>query len=210
MLFQNELGGVVATMRDNAFECDHANLHDLEVDSGATFIKIYFSARKVGLEVSFSRITPEQLAQVIAEDRAVTAATDPNLWKKRLDFLERIPEPRHPKAQKDIDDLKTLKNAAPLILQELEFFSSSRNTESPDFFQQRILSLAKAECLDDEGMIPLLDFQNLSVFSKGRKFVVRNGFVTESIQIRGFVADGGIAFDWEGDTFSLKRPSASP
>ena len=47
--------------------------------------------------------------------------------------------------------------------------------ESGDHVGWRVQEWAKANCLDDEGMIPFLDFKNMNLHESGRAIVIRSG-----------------------------------
>lgn len=61
-------GEVPVVVNDNCFECDPSLIHDLETNTGATSIKIWFARRNIGLDLSVSRLTINELETVITKD----------------------------------------------------------------------------------------------------------------------------------------------
>ncbi|UCE61731.1 MAG: HNH endonuclease [Phycisphaerales bacterium] len=59
---------VIARIRDNDFEAQPDDLHDLEVNTGSTRVKIWFGKRKLGLDLSFKRITMSDLQARLEAD----------------------------------------------------------------------------------------------------------------------------------------------
>jgi hypothetical protein len=57
-------------MQENMFETEPEKLCDLEVNCGASKVKVWFAPREVGLELSFKRVTWSELAGILAIDRA--------------------------------------------------------------------------------------------------------------------------------------------
>jgi len=175
-------------------------LYDLEVDTGATRIKIWFDRRKVGLDVGFSRVSPENLVAILDADEArvekTRAECDRDEWKRKLHWLESIPNPPA-RVIADIESLKTLRDQAPLILETKRFREESgQSLRSGPSLRDIVKGRAIPTCQDGDGRIPLLDFRHLVVHHSGRKFVIRDGIQTEGFSLgSGFLAGGfSIAF----------------
>jgi hypothetical protein len=58
-------GRIVASMIENAFRSDPATLHDLSCIAGGTRIKIWLAPRDIGLDLSFQRLTMDDLSNIL-------------------------------------------------------------------------------------------------------------------------------------------------
>lgn len=65
-------GEIVASMADNVFQSDPSSLHDLKCNASANSIKIWFAPKDIGLDLSFSRITIDELDSRLVSDRERT------------------------------------------------------------------------------------------------------------------------------------------
>jgi hypothetical protein len=62
-------GTSVASINENSFEADPTQIHDLVLNTAPTSVKIWLSDRNVGMELSFRRMTLQQVDKLLARDR---------------------------------------------------------------------------------------------------------------------------------------------
>ena len=62
-------GTLVASIDENSFTADPTQIYDLVVNTAPTAVKIWLSQRDVGMDLSFRRITLQELNEVLAQDR---------------------------------------------------------------------------------------------------------------------------------------------
>ncbi len=55
---------------------------------------------------------------------------------------------------------------------------------------------SQANCLDDEGTIPVLDFHNMLIYASGRKIEFNRGIWTDGSILFSFCHNGPVAFDF--------------
>jgi hypothetical protein len=172
-------GATLLAMEENMLVAYSEKLHDLEVDTGPTKVKAWFPERKVGLDLSFRRLTVDELDAVLKPDRERSEEAGKAM---RMKMMADLP-----------DDIK-------------QVLSESDNTTSPwadrlpgplrtaclnkDPVGTMVKEWAKANCLDDEGRVPLLDFKNMTIHEAGRCIVIRDGIREGEGQILySFAAD---------------------
>lgn len=154
-------GTVVLEMEDNGFECTPSLLHDLETDTGKTKVKMWFKKLDIGLDLSFRRITIDELKESLAEDKLRSD-------KQSAGILEAVLANLPPEMRAMVE------NPPPGSFAHFpEQFRTAY--ESGDHVGWHIQEWVKANCLDDEGMIPFLDFKNMKLHEAGRAIVIRSG-----------------------------------
>ncbi len=158
----------VAVMENNMFVARPGRFFDLQVDAGATRIRIRQQKRKVLLDLRSSRKTPEELAQLLKRDweRAQKAiqkkvASDGTIGPVFRDYI-----------LGPLTAAETGDSGTPSCWHDE---SSGEIVESRRHLTSFILDWALEYCVDDEGLIPVLDFRNVLAYVLGRKIEIRNG-----------------------------------
>ena len=192
-----------ATMAANAFECENAQLYDLDVDTGATHLRIWFAQRKVGLDVDFSRLIPAELDEILQRDKARAeeshARQQRDAWKWLLQSLEAEPNPSE-RIKADIVSLRTLKNEAPLA----RFIAAGDwSSPKPDTVGDRVRETTLASCLDGDGRIPFLDFRRLETHHSGRKIEIREGLAVNGLRCSYSFFPQGLRVGFDGEATTL-------
>jgi hypothetical protein len=169
---QDSEGSLIAVMEDNMFEADSRRLFDLEVNTSATRLKFWLAQRKIGLDLSFKRVTMEQLSQVLQADHLRADA----------EGEARLPAD----VRSALQEMKS--QGAP------SWRNSPSFQEHPEHIREAQLSgdptgtgvkrWVASHCLDDEGKVSLLDFEHLVLNGNGRRIVIHDGIATEGIAIR--------------------------
>ena len=59
---------LLVSVTDNMFDADSSRLHDLTANASGTKVKVWLAERDIGLHLSFSRVTMEELAGLIEGD----------------------------------------------------------------------------------------------------------------------------------------------
>jgi hypothetical protein len=154
-------GCSIVGMEENMFLADPDVLHDLEIDTGPTKVKAWFARRDVGLDLSFKRVTLDELNGVMAEDR------------RRAESIGKELQDRLPP---DLQALIGKHRDQPPPSWEAELPDEIREIHcSNDRIGTMVRKWAMANCQDDEQRIPFLDFKNMVVHHSGRRIVIRNG-----------------------------------
>ncbi|HBO45040.1 MAG TPA: hypothetical protein DD670_14145 [Planctomycetaceae bacterium] len=163
-------GAIVASMIENAFQSDALTLHDLSCTASATRIKVWFAPRDIGLDLSFQRLTLDDLSRILQTDK---------------ERAENSPAAKRAKAE--VDEIKA---ALPESIRdclsgdEIQI-PSSWIDRLPEHLREAYLSgdpvgfsikrWALQNCVDADGRLTLLDFTNCSVNNAGRSIRIRNG-----------------------------------
>ena len=176
-ILKSSTGEVVAHMIDNGFQSDPSTLHDLHCNASQTRIKVWFDSRDIGLDLEFKRLTMDGLSAILQSDKERMESSP--AYKRRMegvnegDFAARIP---------------------PWIAERLEPTREGHST--PDLVGSITKRWAAEHCLDADGKITLLDFDNISVYKAGRMLRVRDGIHWErGAWVYSAAFDCGGAFD---------------
>lgn len=158
----------VAVMENNMFFAMPDRLFDLQVDAGATKVRIREQKRKVLLDLQSARKAPEELVQLLEADwtRAQKAIKrksngDGTIGPVFRDYL------LGPLTAIDTSDRE------PPSLWRDE--GSGEVVDSRRYLISFVLDWATEYCIDDEGMIPILDFRNLRTHLFGHTLEIRDG-----------------------------------
>lgn len=158
-------GAVAASMVENMFQSDPASLHDLSCTVGAKSVTVWFGQRDIGLKLSFNRMTMDGLSDLLVSDRK-RAENNPAAKRTQEELGRFMGEFRH----------GTDRAGAP-----------SRQTSSAlpsrDLAGLAIKEWASANCLDEDGRLTLIDFENISLHAGGRHVRIRNGITEGSLYI---------------------------
>lgn len=158
----------VAVMENNMFVARPGRVFDLEVNAGATRIKIRQQKGKVLLDLHSGRKTPEELVQLLKSDadRAHKAlhevsgsSTTAPVFR---DYLH------GPMAPIETGDDRTQPS-------HWRDESSGEVIDSRQYLISFIFDWAMKYCVDAEGLIPVLDFRNVLSYILGKKLEIRNG-----------------------------------
>jgi hypothetical protein len=161
----------VARMRQNSFVGHPEQLFDLEVDCGATSIRIRAAKLQVVLSLQSRRVTREELRRRLEEDwaRAQVSLSNrhtPAVWRDSImGTLIPVPQAGQPVALNWRDP------------------ASGQAFESRERLVGQIYDWAMTYCLDDEGRVPLLDFRNLVTHLDGHTLTVRDGVDSGSLAL---------------------------
>jgi hypothetical protein len=170
-------GSVIAEMEDNMFEADPSRLYDLEANTGGTKLKFWLHKRGVGLDLSFKRVTQDELSSILEADRQ----DSDKRWQSNAPAIQ------------DSNGIA----AAPQELQQ----QSDLPARPKEIHENKgigmtgagVIRWASSNCLDDEQRIPLLNFENVVIHRGGRWLVIRDGIATsEGINI-SYIAIFGAA-----------------
>jgi hypothetical protein len=180
-------GSVLAEMEDNMFEADPSRLYDLEASTGGTQLKFWLARRHVGLDLSFKRLTLDELTATLQTDRLrAEQQFDRHLPPDVPDML------RQANSQIGNDWIQSVASFQDLPEAIREAHLSG---DPPGTLVKRWVS---AHCLDDEQRIPLLNFENLVLHGHRQQVVIRNGIAAD-----GFVIGYSSSFGNAAGGFNL-------
>ena len=163
----------VAVMENNMFVARPDRLWDLQVDAGATRVRIREGRSIVLLDLQSSRKTPENLVRLLEED-----------WERSQKSIQKRRTDNDPVGGSFIGPVFRDYLLGPLMPLDRDGSgppSSWRDESSGEVIDSRehlisfVLDWAMEYCVDDEGLIPLLDFRNLRTHVFNRKVEIRDG-----------------------------------
>jgi hypothetical protein len=152
---------IVAVMKDNVFEAFPQNLHDLEVTVGKKTIRVWFMPANLGLEVSFARISLQQLHTIIERDEMRTTKKTSSLGsgEHHAELMARMKD-WLPERMCAIVDLTMGDTIGPL----------------------RLVRKLAAQLVDDNGLVALLNFKRMMVYHHGKVIGIAKGITDGSFQ----------------------------
>ena len=158
----------LAVMENNTFVAKPDRMFDLQVDAGATRIRIREQKRKILLDLRTERKSPEELMRLLERDwaRAQKAiakktARDDTSGPIFRDYL------RGP-----LTAVETNGSVVPRVWRDE---SSRELVDSRQHLVPFVFDWAMEYCVDDEGLIPVLDFRNVLAYVFRRRLEIRNG-----------------------------------
>jgi hypothetical protein len=168
-------GANILEVEDNMLLAQPAELHDLEVNTSATKVRVWFADRKIGLDLSFKRMTAEQLSDLLKTDLdRSNARRDERLSSLKLRLgdragvLESTPESREAW-------LASLSNPLPDAIRSAII--------SDDQVGDLVKEWARNNCRDDEGLVAVLNFKQLSLYGHGRHVQIEDGVRSDGLDV---------------------------
>jgi hypothetical protein len=158
-------------MKDNWLTAFPNNIHDMIVTPKTKELKVWLAQEDVGLQLSFRRVSMSELDKMLTSDRERQGkfARD----RMQLHLAQLPPEqrafceealladrPRTPWQSSCLDGL-------PEDLREAML--------SPDPVGTQVKRWAERHCAMDDGLIPLLDFEQMSIYHHGQRLVIKDG-----------------------------------
>ena len=154
------------------------------------------------MDLSLKKMTLEGLDSVVEKDRARAqpeARADQRLIEERLKHL---PSSILESIESSFGQALMPKTPDSVAAEVADFRERFGKTEFPDEFLEahfsddlvgyRVKTWAKKHCLDSDATISLLDFENLSLFTRERQIRIRNGIGSADYNA-SFDCDTGLA-----------------
>ena len=164
----NQEGRPVVIMEENAFEAYPENIHDLAVATRKGSIKVWLASANIGLELTFDRITLDELDNVLAKDKK---RSDEKSSRVIQSVLNSFPQHVHECFNEAIAGPRML---PPGSFEGLpEHILNGWLSGDPTGYGVRDWVLKK--CLDDEKKVPFLNFEQLAIYNHGERITIRNG-----------------------------------
>ena len=157
----------VAVMENNMFAARPERMFDLQVDVGATRIKIRQQKRSVLLDLQSSRKSPEELFEMLESD---WERSEKALGKRakneetRPVFRDYLMGPLTP--------AEAAESSTPSLWRDE---GSGQLVDSRTHLISFVFDWAMEYCVDEEGKIPILDFRNMVAYIFGSKLEIRDG-----------------------------------
>ncbi|KKM71059.1 hypothetical protein LCGC14_1434450 [marine sediment metagenome] len=163
--------GILLRMDENCLTAYPANIHDMTVTPKTKEVKVWLDKEDVGLQLSFRRITVTELDRMLGRDRERAERIASRLMQERLAqlpaehraFLEEAMREARSQPQQAIWGLDDL----PEDLREAVLSKDQVGT-----FVKR---WAECHCVMDDGLIPLLDFEQMAIYHHGERLMIKNG-----------------------------------
>jgi len=158
-------------MKDNWLTAFPKNIHDMIVTPKTKEVKVWLAQEDVGLELSFRRVSMADLDKMLARDRE----RQEKIARKQMQLqLARIP----PEERAFLEE--TLRAGA-----TKPTWSSSSLDGLPEDVREAMLSSdpvgtqikrwAERNCVMDDGLMPVLDFKQMSICHHGEKLEIKDG-----------------------------------
>lgn len=164
------------SVEENYLTFSEDRVFDFEISKNAKNVKIWDAKRSIGLELRFDRLTPAQLDQVLAKDEERCLERKKSLGLPalmvigaRLSDFTSVPGFSELLGTLPKDVLEVIK---PTDMDEVTI----RNV---------IQKAARKDCMEDDGLIPFLNFFTMVTYYKGTRIEIREGINFEG----GFVHD---------------------
>jgi hypothetical protein len=174
---------VLVKMEDNWFTAYPANVHDMIVTPKTKEVMVWLAEEDVGLDLSFRRITLAELDGLLELDRRRQENIACDREKQLLaqlppdqrDFFEGSMREARSRANEPPSDwwLKQL-NRLPAELREAQL--------SGDPVGYRVKQWVQNNCITDDGLIPLLNFEQMAIYFHGERIAIKDG-------VAGFLYD---------------------
>jgi hypothetical protein len=149
-VLRNEQHEEVAIMTDNWFEAYPANIHDMIVRPKTRDVKIWLDKEDVGLELSFQRVTMDELSEILDAD-----------WKRSQDRVAKADEERRKTMPPNIREMQQAWRL---------FDPPAQNTTG-----KIVKEWARENCLADDGRIPFLQVERMAINYHGRRYDFKDG-----------------------------------
>jgi hypothetical protein len=140
---------VLVEMVDNWFTAYPSNVHDMTVKPKTRDVKVWLDKEDVGLDLSFRRVRIEDLEMMLKEDR------ERSLERNR-EWHEQLPE--------EVRELWLTR------LEEL-----TKRLQKEDLGAEIVRQWVKSNCQMDDGLIPLLNFEQMAIHFHGYRHVIKGG-----------------------------------
>jgi hypothetical protein len=183
-------GTVIAEMNENLFIAEPRHLHDLQCDASGTRIKIWSPHEDVGLDLQFDRVTPDHLYQLSRQDGA---RVPKETQIKQTPFFERMAE-----LHREMQDQGQAPPSPPKWWLKDLSEDQRKRFQTDDPVTVRTQLWAEENCIESDGLIPLLDFRGMHIFHNGKEITIKNGIVAGPLSLHhssSFV-EGSKMFDF--------------
>jgi hypothetical protein len=166
-------------MVDNALELYPKTVHDFVATARKRAVTLWFGERDIGLDLSFERISTEELEQLLAADF--------ERCRKEIDALrQKAVEGMDERQREHLQEVLSDPPSAPSWIDKMSPDIRERVREgyrTSDNIGAWVKAWAIENCAQSDGKIPFLNFKNLSFFFFGKRLRVRNGLAFEGLQI---------------------------
>jgi hypothetical protein len=190
-------GKLLLRMVDNSLELYPKDVHDFIATAKKREVMLWIGDRDIGLDLSFERITMEELDKLLVDDFMRIKKKSDSLLDKAL---ERIGN-RLGQVWQESDSSQ---RAVPSWIDRVPEGIREQVREgflTGDMTGPWVKKWARTNCAQSDGKIPFLNFKNLSFFFSGNRLRVRHGVTSEGLEI-GYSA----ALDNAVGAFNLPAP----
>ena len=164
---RNKQDDVLAKMEDNWFTAYPPNVHDMTVTPNSKEVKVWLGRDDVGLYFSFRPVTMAELEEVLAHDRKISATQVQNV-------LEQLPAKQQGFPREYLqDDLFGARQPAWWIKELPDELRESHL--AADKVGHYVKQWATQNCMMDDGLIPLLNFEQMAINFHGERITIKDG-----------------------------------
>ena len=150
---RNKDDSVLVEMVDNWFTAYPSNIHDMTVTPKTRQVKVWLDTEDVGLDLSFRRITMDELREIMNKDAKRTLAEMRERDERRIE-------------EAPLEKRQSMR---------MELEQRMQRYEHDDFVASRVQEWAHQQCRMDDGLIPFLNFEQLAIHLHGHRLVIKDG-----------------------------------
>jgi hypothetical protein len=166
---RNKNDDILVKMEENWFDAYPSNIHDMIIEPKTKKVKVWLTQEDIGLDLSFRRVTMAELEKLLESDYK-------SGYGRMQEWLSQLPlEQRKIMAEqkREIDEL-IRESEPPSWIEKLppEIRDIHLAEDKTGFFVKRWV---KDNCVMDDGLIPLLNFEQMAIYFHGEKIIIKDG-----------------------------------
>jgi hypothetical protein len=161
---RNRHDDVLVKMEDNWFTAYPPNVHDMIVTPKTKAVKVWLSEEDVGLVFSFRRLTISELEEMLGKDKR---RADKIVAKYEHEWLARLPLESRRFMEAIMQDLRSARRESPDGSTVVHF--------SYDLVGDAVRRWVQENCVMDDGLIPVLNFDEMALYFHGTRIKIKDG-----------------------------------
>jgi hypothetical protein len=168
---RNKQDDILVRMEDNWFTAYPRNVHDMIVTPKTKEVTVWLGEEDVGLKFSFRRVTMAELDQVLDQDRK---RQEDIVAKERALWLAQLPPDQQRFFQYAFKDASSRRRSPPSWVADLP--ENERGAFlAEDMTAYVVKQWVVENCVMDDGLIPLLDFEQMAIHFHGEQIMIKDG-----------------------------------
>ena len=168
---RNRQDQVLVRMEQNWLTAYPSNIHDMIVTPKTKEVKVWFDKEDVGLVLSFRRVTINELDQLLGRDRE---KQEKIAAVKMQEQLAQMPQEHRKFVEQALQEGWSQPTRLPAVLDDLSE-DLREAVISEDQVGTLVKRWAERHCAMDDGLIPLLDFEQMAIYHHGERLTIKDG-----------------------------------
>jgi hypothetical protein len=172
-------GNPLLRVVDNTLELYPKSVHDFVATTKKREVTVWLRERDIGLDLTFERITVEELETLLGDDFERSKKKSDAVLKKAMENMDDWQREYLKEALSGPPSVPFwIENVKPEIREQIrEGFLTGDRTAA------WVKKWARENCFQSDSKIPFLNFKNLSFFFSSKRLRVRDGLAIEGLQI---------------------------